>query len=180
MNLSSAVTTLINRILYKKDTEEYNMVIRQEYSEKELLGINVALQNRTLTELQRLYDLLNFKYKYPRGTTLTSTIHLQIQQPPTRIDFTDPSRHRNIPVNPDSGGKDNIDTRFCPVSRLIIFNMGPSGIHCDTNRDYNDISTETPINSNSSFEFISDFPSIHSINMVAQDDDAKVRLTAIV
>ena len=156
------------------------MVIQQKYSTDELLAISVGLQNRILVRLEKLHNLLAMTYKYPRGTTLTSTIHLQIQQPPTRIDFTDPNRHRNIPVNPDTGGKDNIDTKFCPVSRLIIFNLGPSGIHCDTNRDYNDISTETPISSNSSFEFISDYPSIFSINMVAQDSAAKVRLTAIV
>lgn len=135
----------------------------------------------TTALLEEIVKILSITYKYPRGTTLTSIIHLQLKQRTTRIDFLDSTRHQDVPIF--NGVRDIIITRDVPVSRLIIYNMGPGGVYCDTNRDFGDRQADTPINSNSVWEIITDYPSITSINLVAAPEgnsDAKIRLTAIV
>lgn len=160
------------------------MAVRH-YSEAELLGIISGLESQTLHRLENIEKLLSFVYKYPRGMTLTSVIHLKKGAPITYIDFLDNRRFRNIPLGDSvTGGLDTINTRNMPVSRLILYNLGPGGMYFDTNVDYGTLTVDTPITVNSSWEIMSDYPSIFSVALAADSseagDDAKVRMTAIV
>lgn len=136
---------------------------------------------KILEKLGDIQKLLSINYMYPRGTTLSSTVHLHQGELQTRIDFLSTTGHRNIPINIDTGGIDQIVILGCPVTKIILFNLGPGGIHYDTNKSYNDLTVETPVSANSSWEITSaEWPCIYSLNLAAQDADAKVRLTAIV
>lgn len=144
---------------------------------------SAALLEKILTRLENIEAMMAVNYQNPRGTTLTSTIHLKFKQPQTRIDFIDAKRHRNIPIDSDSpqGGRDDIIILGIPVTKVILYNLGPGGIHYDTNKKYGDLTVQTPVTANSSWEITSaEWPCIYSINLAAEDMDAKVRLTAIV
>ena len=144
---------------------------------------SAALLEKILTKLENIESMMALNYLNPRGTTLTSTIHLQKGQPQTRIDFVDAKRHRNIPIDSDSpqGGRDDIVILGIPVTKVILYNLGPGGMHYDTNKKYGDLTVQTPVSANSSWEITSaEWPCIFSINLAAEDQDAKVRLTAIV
>ena len=136
--------------------------------------VNSSLLLSLTNMLENIRDLLIIKYKYPRGTTLTTEIHLVWGQQVTRLDFTKRNRSRNIPVG------DIFDSRDMPVSRLIINNMGAGNIHIDTNRDYGDLGANTPLLANETLDVESDFPSITSINLSPDNVDCTVRITAIV
>lgn len=150
---------------------------------EEALWTNAALLEKILTKLENIESFMATAYSLPRGTTLTSIIHLQYKGEPTRVDFLDAQRHRNIPIDVSSpqGGRDDIQILSCPVTKIILYNLGPGGIHYDTNRTYGDLTVATPVNASSSWEITSaEWPCLYSINLAAEDQDAKVRLTAIV
>jgi hypothetical protein len=149
--------------------------------EPDPLWTNTVLLDRILTELETIKATLLRTWVYPRGTTFTSVIHLKKDAQVTRIDFLSVTGHRNIPMGDfDTGGQDIINILGVPVSRLIIYNVGPGGMYFDTNRQFNDNTANTPVFVNSAYEIPSDIPSITSINLAAGDSDAKIRLTAIV
>jgi hypothetical protein len=144
---------------------------------------SAALLSGCLQELQELRALLSNTYKYPRGYTMTSILHLKAADRVTRIDFMNRRNFQNIPTtgNPDTaGGADLVATIGVPVSRIIIYNLGPGGMYFDTNRNINDLTADTPIDSGAHWEIASDYPSIVSINLKAANADAKARMTAIV
>ena len=142
---------------------------------------NALLMERVLGKLESIENILLKTYMYPRGLTLTSILHLKAKAPVTRIDFMTLNRSKNITMGRfETGGLDVINTLGIPVSHLIIYNTGPGGMFFDTNRPYSDNTADTPVYANSDYEIHADIPSIVSINLVAGDNDAKVRLTAIV
>lgn len=143
--------------------------------------LNAKLLKEILQKLDNIEKLLAVNYSHPRGSTLSSVLHLKVNDQPTRIDFLDASGHRNIPINADSGGRDVIRILQCPVTKVIIFNMGPGGVHYDTNRSFNELALDTPVSANSSWEITSaEWPCIFALNIAAAENDTKVRVTAIV
>jgi hypothetical protein len=154
------------------------------YDENRIALISAGLLEKILSKLEIIESLMEKNYNLPRGTTLTSTIHLHQGEPQTRIDFVDARRHRNIPIDNSAAGaqgRDDINILGVPVTKVILYNLGPGGIHYDTNKKYGDLTVQTPVTANSSWEITSaEWPCIYSINLAAQDMDAKVRLTAIV
>ncbi len=149
-----------------------------QYTLEQILAIQAGVLTSINDTLVQLKDTIQktYGYGYERGTTYAFTLNLTGANNGGRmitIDFIDPNKSRNI-------GQGQVNVPNTPVARVLLYNSGAGEVGFSTNQPFSSTDTSVPLPPNSAFQIDTQFPSIHSLNLLAISSDSTVKVVLIV
>lgn len=144
-------------------------------SEQDLVALLTDIRNLLFDVARVQRKILTVYEENARldGTTITNTFILPLGQQVTKMDFVE-ANHRNVPPNV------SFDVPLVPVAHLKITNFGPGLILYSTNKGLSQLEAAEQIVAGESAKIRLKKRAIKQLNIVANNQPAKVRVTVLV